>query len=111
MNFYPKTLLKMDLLHSASHYRIVLLEVGLRQMPLIRVIQVFSLSISSSRVLLGKKTHVKLSDKDYYSYLLTAFADDSGSAVITESQGFNRSGLSLTRSTFASLSSCVPSSG
>jgi hypothetical protein len=23
--FYPKTLLKMDLLHSASHYRIVLL--------------------------------------------------------------------------------------
>jgi hypothetical protein len=61
--FYPKTLLKMDLLHSASHYTIVLLGVGLRQMPLIRVIQVFSLSMSSSRVLLGKKTHAKLSDK------------------------------------------------
>jgi hypothetical protein len=60
--FYPKTLLKMDLLHSASHYRIVLLG-GLRQMPLIRVIQVFSLSMSSSRVLLGKKTHAKLGDK------------------------------------------------
>jgi hypothetical protein len=63
--FYPKTLLKMDFLHCTgqSLYDSLVGVGGLRQMPLIRVIQVFSLSMSSSRVLLGKKTHVKLGDK------------------------------------------------
>jgi hypothetical protein len=62
--FYPKTLLKMDFLHctSQSLYDSLVWE-SLRQMPLIRGIQVFSLSMSLSRVLLGKKTHVKLGDK------------------------------------------------
>jgi len=61
--FYPKTLLKMNFLHCASQSLYDSLVGGLRQMPLIRGIQVFSLSMSSSRVLLGKKAHVKLGDK------------------------------------------------
>jgi hypothetical protein len=56
--FYPKTLLKMDL-HSASHYRIVLLG-GPATKAFDSLNTGVQLSMSSSRVLLAKKSSCEI---------------------------------------------------
>src|SRR5919108_2415811 len=106
-----KPCLKIDIMPCIGGYIVALTRLAVKPSNSLKAEFSFSVSIINY----GSFKVKAVSQTERYGhhpfYLFIAFADDSGSAVITESQGFNRSEFSLTSSTFASFSSCVPSSG